>query len=202
MSLNSIKKQWISKSKQDKKLIIVMFTTSLLMLMLIIFIKYAPIKIFYINGTESAPLGLYVRFPSQIIKKGDYVIIPTKDRLDIFTLKHKPTFLLKHVVCLPGEEYKVTENALETKDIKLPFYKESKIKLPKLKKGNYKLNKDEYLLANTPLKSYDSRYFGAIKKEEIKKVVPLFTWTNKKSEVKKSEKINIKNFSGNSKTGT
>lgn len=176
--ITTIHEKWKAHTKKDKVYIMSMLCIALLMSISSIFSPIFP-KFAYLNTSLSAPRGIYIQPMEQEIRRGDFVVVETKDRLDIFALKNPPKYLLKHVVGTPGEWYKTTEKALLTESNILPMITSpSGIILPHPKIGTFYLETNEYLVANAPKESYDSRYFGAVKANEIKKVIPLITIPN------------------------
>lgn len=168
-------KQWHTHTRQDRAWMITMLVIALIVTIGAIFPPDIP-KIAYLNTTKSAPIGIYLKTSDQELKKDDFVVLETKDRLDIFPIEKKPAYLLKHIVAMPGERYKVTETGLVTETVVLPRTESpSGISLPRLPIGVFQLAIDEYLVANHPTKSYDSRYFGAVPRRELQKVIPLVT---------------------------
>lgn len=103
------------------------------------------------------------------------------DRFDIVILEEKgyDEQLVKRVIGLPGEivRYEKGKLYINDKEIKEEFIPEDLAKQTVSHKGNdtfsEKLGKDEYFVVGDnrkPGKSSDSRYFGPIKKSQIKGV--------------------------------
>lgn len=127
-------------------------------------------KLFYINTTDSAPKGIYKVSLNQNLHYGDYVIVSLP--VDVPKLYVEKGFLLlKQVQGFPGDEYMVSNDALEIrgKEYKI-FHQEG---LPELAVGERKVPEDEMLLLNDMELSFDSRYLGPISKELIVKKVEL-----------------------------
>lgn len=170
-----IQKKWNAHNRRDKFYIISMLFLAFFIMITSILSPIFP-KFAYLNTSLSAPRGIYIPTSEKEIKRGDFVVLETKDRLDLFKLKNPPKYLLKHIVAMPGERYQVTENAMIIENNILPrTTSPSGIILPHPKIGTFYLDTNEYLVANDPKESYDSRYFGIVTVDEIKKVIPLIT---------------------------
>ena len=103
---------------------------------------------FYVNITTSAPMGVY-------------------------GTKRPPQLLLKHIAGMPGDIMTVTEHNVQINAESYPTlsYTSNGMPLQHLQNGVYTLSSDEYFVANVPTRSYDSRYFGPVKRDEIQAVV-------------------------------
>ena len=86
-------------------------------------------------------------------------------RYDIVVIKHDGETLVKRIIGLPGESVEYKDNALY-----INGKKETKYKFQKTKDFKYdEVEKDSYfVLGDNRSISLDSRYFGTIKKKEIK----------------------------------
>ncbi len=127
-------------------------------------------KLFYINSTDSAPRGIYLISINQNLHYGDYVIVALP--VDVPKLHVEKGFLLlKQVRGFPGDEYLVSDDALELcgKAYKI-FQQEG---LPQLETGERQVPDNEMLLLNDREISFDSRYLGPISKDLIVKKVEL-----------------------------
>lgn len=129
-----------------------------------------------INITPSIPKGIYRLKKIEEYKRGKIVYIEVPDNAKIiwereYLPKHIK-YLVKYIKGIPGDFIEVKENKLyinkkyegSIKEYDLQG-KELISQLPK----NYILKKDEYILLGSNDNSYDSRYFGIIKKEKILK---------------------------------
>lgn len=153
------------------------------------------LNIFHVrfNYTASMPIGFYWRVMSAHIKRGDLVSICLTDQLAKVALQsgylkvgNCPSGvvpMLKQVIAIPGDtislnNYSVTVN--QTRYV-APFNVVDHNNKPIQKfitNGTYQLS-DSYWVygANDPLKSWDSRYYGAVSKAIITGVYkPLLTF--------------------------
>lgn len=136
------------------------------------------------NVTISEPTGYYFTYDSSSIKRGDKVLICVDDIKSIETLhklklpyelnrcKLNTPYLIKTISGIPGDQIDVERNGvyinnqLMQNSIALNNYET--IKLNPMPFGKFKLSENEYfMLGNTP-HSYDSRYFGIVKFQQIK----------------------------------
>lgn len=136
-------------------------------------------RFFTYNISESMPKGFYyLSTKTQSIKKGDVVVIPI-DRLDkeiqdmIFERGYLPKFtkyLIKEVKGTHEDEIslKVNELHISNESFKIRKYDTFKRPLPVLNKEKFILKKDEFITLGIKENSFDSRYFGKIKKNQIK----------------------------------
>lgn len=118
----------------------------------------------FVNQTSSAPEGVYIRTWSTEYSYGDYVIIQLAEDIPALHAK-KGLFLLKRIAGMPGDTYCVYDDRLELNGIIYPIYR--KVGLPSLSSGADKVDNDCYFLLNEKQDSFDSRYFGEIKKSDI-----------------------------------
>ena len=127
-------------------------------------------KLFYSNATDSAPRGIYLVSLNQNLHYGDYVIVSLP--VDVPKLHVEKGFLLlKQVRGLPGDEYTVSDHALEIRgETYKIFHQEG---LPELETGEKQVPENEMLLLNDRELSFDSRYLGPIFKALIVKKVEL-----------------------------
>jgi len=130
---------------------------------------------FYLNITPSAPIGIYVVTHNQELHANDYVIVQENHRLEPFYgSKRPPSYLLKHIAGMPGDTMLVTQHSVQINDGEIyPTLSTTSQGMPltHLPEGIYILQEDEYFVANHPERSYDSRYFGPVKRGEIQAVV-------------------------------
>lgn len=135
-----------------------------------IIVLFVPIrKNFYLNLTESSPMGIYKIINSKEYKVGDFICIDIKNNDKIIT-KDKSIPFIKKIVAKQGDiinikDYQVyiNENYL-CSIVKKDF---SGKDLAYQEFNNYELKEDEfYVLGENPY-SYDSRYYGIILKKNI-----------------------------------
>ena len=130
----------------------------------------------YVNITPSAPMGIYIKSWSQELTPQAYVLVNENHRLDRFythTQTQPPRFLLKHIAGMPNDTMEVTATSVIIRGDIYPTlaYSSKGVPLMHLPEGRYVLQNDEYFVANHPNRSYDSRYFGPVSRNEIQAVV-------------------------------
>ena len=132
---------------------------------------FAGYPLFYLNVSDSAPLGVYVSCPfDKEFKYNDYVIVRL-DR-DYGNLK-KGQLLLKKVKGLPEDTYIREEGKFLVRGEEFPVVETNL--LPQLQVGNYFVHEGEILLLNNRDNSFDGRYIGTMKKSDIvQKVILIF----------------------------
>lgn len=146
---------------------------------------------YVINTSNSLPLGIYKKYEiKNELKQGDIVLyVPSEERKRFMIERgywghEKYTQgLLKRIEGVEGDVFKVTETPLgliliknNEKNLGFVFKKDSRGRdLNNI--GELVLDKEEYFLVGTTIKTYDSRYFGAVKKDRIKNIVlPVLTF--------------------------
>lgn len=117
-------------------------------------------QIIFLNQTASMPTGIYVKILSDKFKIGDIIVLYSKD---------KNCNLLKYIAAHEGDEYCLDfESTLWVNGF--PVAQKSIVKyhsdLP-AQSLCQTLKKDELLVLGEHPNSYDSRYFGPIKREQI-----------------------------------
>lgn len=159
-------------------------------------IKLSPISFFY-NHTISMPIGLYlVNFFHPTLKKDDLVIacLPNEEVAKFAILRGyilhsnhscnwNSEYLLKRIKAVPGDVIEIRDKQIYINDTLLPNSKILNMdsldrpltsSLLPLKLGN-----NEYLIFGDEASSYDSRYFGIIKTDNIKgNAYPIYTKGN------------------------
>lgn len=144
--------------------------TFVFLIMAIALISSVTGKLFYQNLSPSAPFGLYVVAPDQRIEYGDYVIVSLP--VDVPALNVKKGFsLLKKVQGFPGDSYNVDSNGTSIRGRHYRSF--SRPGLPVVAPGTYTVPDDSMLFLNDPEDSFDSRYLGPVKKNQIVKKVIL-----------------------------
>ncbi len=134
---------------------------------------------FIYNIADSLPKGLY-RISRDItnIKRGDIVVFPIAS-LDadiqsvIYKREYLPKYtkyLMKEVVGVSGDEVILESNRLLLLDKIYEISKTDKNnrELPKLSSKNNIIRENEFLVFGRTNNSFDSRYFGTIRKKQIK----------------------------------
>ena len=128
--------------------------------------------VLYENRTDSAPRGVYVRYPGDKLEYGDYVIVSLDRKVGRLP---EGFLLLKQVKGFPGDLYKVTEDGLEIRGRVYPL--RDIAGLPKPEKGRYVLAAGQYPLMNESRDSFDSRYLGPANEKDIRsKVKMIFSY--------------------------
>lgn len=169
----------IQKFKRShlKIFFILLFLSSIFYFSLILFQKNG----FIVNISKSLPLGIYKTYPiTEVIKEGDIVVFIPNEKNKNFMIErgylgkdNLVKTLMKKVVGVEGDIFTV-----EKTPAGLTLYKNQNIilgnvatkdsKYRELEHISYlKLEKDEYFLVGESFNSYDSRYFGSVKKDEI-----------------------------------
>jgi conjugative transfer signal peptidase TraF len=137
--------------------------------------------IFVFQVTRSMPAGIYKIVPPTEIHKGQCVIfdIPDSVRQMVKNRKWAPprvSLLMKEIFAVPGDKISITENGVFINDILLGPVKRFDhhgMPLPVIRK-EFTLQNGEYFVACRSENSFDSRYFGPIRKRDIKAVVEPF----------------------------
>lgn len=121
---------------------------------------------FFINRTLSMPPGIYVKITSKYCEIGDIIV---------FNISFAKSSLIKYVVASNGSEYCFDESgsllidgfAIAQKNIEK--YPQTLI----AQSTCHQLSPDELLVIGDHENSYDSRYFGPIKKQDVIATVKL-----------------------------
>jgi hypothetical protein len=119
-------------------------------------------------------MGVYMISNDQELKPNVFVMVKENHRLEQFYgSKRPPQLLLKHIAGMPGDIMTVTDSdvRINTESYPTLSYTSNGMPLQHLPNGIYTLSSDEYFVANIPIRSYDSRYFGPVKRDEIQSVV-------------------------------
>lgn len=167
-------------SKFWKKIFYFCFFLVTSMLCFLSVLSYFNLSPFYVNYTDSAPHGLYLRVHGEL-SYGDYAVVPIP--MDITTpggTTKKGSLLLKKAIAFEGDHYTVRENVLQLVSplpktdnsdltyIQLRSYPiNSSSYLPHLSPGNYTVPSNHILFLNDPEGSLDSRYLGPVNKADV-----------------------------------
>lgn len=123
------------------------------------------------------PIGLYLLCEAKDLKNGDLVAVKLPPEiisqgLERGYIKTKDTILVKQLIALPGDKAIYKNNQLLVDDIYTyrcaVTAKDGQGRHMKpLKEGTYTLGNNEYLVLGKNDDSWDSRYFGTIKRDNI-----------------------------------
>lgn len=166
-----------SKRKKIKYDILRKFFINLTALIVVAFFLFNFLKNNYaINRSDSIPTGIYKLYPLEDdIKKGDIVVFDVSDELFNYMLdrgyinEYTKSFI-KIIAGVPKDEIEIDKDLkINGKIIKENLYKKDSLgrELP-LKEGKYILEKDEYFVIGTHIRSFDSSYMGVIRKDQMK----------------------------------
>ncbi|MDR1057819.1 MAG: signal peptidase I [Coxiellaceae bacterium] len=136
------------------------------------------------TATASVPKGFYLITPLKTIERHDIVeFIPPSNILsfikDKHWIPHRGT-LIKYVFAKPHDHVCIYHRVIWINGKKIAkvykFYAKNKL-LPQIQICG-KLQKNEYLLLSTKSeRSFDSRYFGIVTRQEILgRAIPIFTY--------------------------
>ncbi|OGT21408.1 MAG: signal peptidase I [Gammaproteobacteria bacterium RIFCSPHIGHO2_02_FULL_42_13] len=127
------------------------------------------------QGSTSMPKGFYWVSPVKQLNKGDIVVFNPPEATEKFLWKRhwlpEGASMMKHVEAVPGDMVCKSKGAIWINEKRFAqvyrFYTLGK-RLPGLSFCE-KLGMDEYLLMSTDIaRSFDGRYFGPVKKSDIK----------------------------------
>ena len=127
--------------------------------------------IFYKNISPSAPRGIYMIAPNQNLDYGDFVVVKLPVDVPILNVQ-KGYPMIKKVQGLPGDVYRVGEDAVEIHGRKYKIYNLDGLP-QKNTAGEHTVPKGQILFLNDPDISFDSRYLGTISTKNIEKKVIL-----------------------------
>lgn len=162
----------------SKYFFMIISSVFILIIFIGIILKYSGFN-YIINVSPSLPEGIYsLSSIDREIQEGDFIVflIPEKEREIIYRYLDEKSVktLLKKVVGLENDSFEVEERKLigkvivKNKEEVLGLVSDYDTKGRKLKHiENITVGKNEYFVMGTSERSYDSRYFGTIKKESI-----------------------------------
>ena len=139
-------------------------------------------KYFVLNISSSIPIGIYKVDKSTDFKRGDIVTFSTKRYKDILDYPGsiKNITFSKYIAGISGDYIRIENNKIYVNNKeKGNIFKVDGLnnRLPQLKEKEYIVKEDEVFVLGTNDKSFDSRYYGCIKKSDvIYKLVPLIIW--------------------------
>ena len=139
-------------------------------------------KYFVLNISSSIPIGIYKVDKSIDFKRGDIVTFSTKKYKYILDYPGsiKNITFSKYIAGISGDYIRIENNKIYVNNKeKGNIFKVDGLnnRLPQLKEKEYIVKEDEVFVLGTNDKSFDSRYYGCIKKSDvIYKLVPLIIW--------------------------
>lgn len=152
-------------------------------------------KVFHVklNDTPSMPIGFYRRIDNLPVRRYDRVSACLPKPVAIEALQRGYLYkgpcpggalpVLKEVIALPGDSVELTDNAIivNGKTYPAPYASHDRQGLPNQKfvqNGIYSPTHVYWLYgAHTPIKSWDSRYYGGVQKSAIRGIYkPLLTF--------------------------
>ena len=139
-------------------------------------------KCFVLNISSSIPIGIYKVDKSTDFKRGDIITFSTKNYSDILNYSGsiKNITFSKYIAGISGDYIRIENNKIYINNKeKGNIFKVDGLNnnLPQLKEKKYIVKVDEVFVLGTNDKSFDSRYYGCIKKSDvIYKLVPLIIW--------------------------
>lgn len=139
-------------------------------------------KCFVLNISSSIPIGIYKVDKSIDFKKGDIITFSINNYPNILDYPGniKNITFSKYIAGISGDYIKIENNKIYINDKeKGNIFKVDGLdnKLPQFKEKEYMVKEDEIFVLGTNDKSFDSRYYGCIKKSDvIYKLVPLIIW--------------------------
>ena len=160
--------------------IIIMFGFCLFVAMLFDFLP----TVFYLNTTDSLPVGLYMKIPGKDYRRGDYIVYEPNEKTKALMRQYgwddgTHTFL-KMVGGIAGDTYVIDETTLaftvNDKYVGQVYITDTaRHHLPQLR-GKFRVEEGCVLPIATNPRSFDGRYTGTISLKQIKaKVIPILT---------------------------
>jgi len=177
--------------KPTKILAVLILTMSVSLFVLSIGARISGI---YINTTPSLPVGFYKIIDEPIVSGAYVSFCPPQDA--VFDMARDRSYinrgycpggyglLLKRVFAKSGDTVFIDQTGIFVNGEHLPNSAQLKIDADGHALPQYRLkavlNDSEYLLlSDLNPQSFDARYFGLIKRDQIKQVVrPIFTWSH------------------------
>lgn len=138
----------------------------------------------WINVSSSIPYGVYKRV-DKYPQKDDYILFCLEDELAKLSVERRYTTtgncsfqsapIGKKVVAAQGDLVKISKKGIEVNGKLLSktipsTYDLLERKMPEYSMHRY-LDNDEFVVASTKENSYDSRYFGIVRGEQVKGVI-------------------------------
>lgn len=141
----------------------------------------------YINNSPRVPVGFYLKKEQDIYFKDNIVFFKVPDNVRRFLkelnlIKEENKYILKKIGGVEGDHIVIKDKKLYINDVFIYEVIEHtfhKIPLNPIENLDYILKEDEYFLIGDLKESYDSRYFGVVKKEQIEEKGKLLLSTYK-----------------------
>lgn len=170
--------------KFKSALINIIFIISIVILFILFHLK--------INISPSSPLGVYYVYKPKKINKGDYIIYDLPEKYQKYMndklLSYTKGLTIKKVYAAKGDY-------IDNKDGQIYINGEPKGKVNEYIESSFEtkeLEENEYFTLSDEEQSLDSRYYGPIKKENIKgKGILIYKF---KIEEKKKWQLNLKDW--------
>lgn len=164
---------------------------ALTIIILLLFV-YAKSKLI-INTSPSIPLGIYTLKPiSGQLKQNDLIAFCLDKKDQDFALSrgyilagtrcNGSTPLLKSIIAIPGDNVTLTNNKIivnnKTYNYPTQQYDSKNRLLPNWPRGKYQNTLGFWVIGTNSNKSWDSRYFGSINRNQIIFLIkPLWLWS-------------------------
>jgi len=149
---------------KERDKIIVLFAVIFAVLTMIV----KPPELFILNVSPSTPRGIY-RVSFSLPEAGDYIVIDSS--YVSFTIME--TRFLKKIAYANNEEVTIDNDFLMVNNAYFPKYRNMGIDY----RG--RLGDDECIILGDHPKSFDSRYFGPVKRADCTRVVPLLLFDDR-----------------------
>lgn len=154
----------------DKKLILKKgIKKGIFFLSVIVPVIYFLSNFFTINRTASLPTGLYFMHSFSKLEKGDVVVfLPVKEAKNYLPKNTK--YMMKNIGGVKGDKIKIVDDRLYINDEDFGEVFKQDITGKKLPRYNgAEIKEDEVFLVTKAKGSFDSRYWGTLKKDKIQK---------------------------------
>lgn len=185
--MNKLKNKWLNY--KSRKIKISKRTLLIKIMFSFVLIAYAGSLLpgifnFWFNISSSIPYGIY-RIVNRYPQKDDYILFCLNRKIAKISSQRgyvthgncsfQSAPVGKKVVAVQGDHVKISPDGIEINGIKLPFSNPQKYdfrmrKLPEFRINRF-LDNNEYIVASSKENSYDSRYFGIVRGEQIKGVI-------------------------------
>ncbi len=147
------------------------------------------------NPTISLQRGYYFTYPAYNLNIHDLVLFCVSDQQHLAVMHRlglpytkdscplSTPYLIKQIVAINNDLVEVSESGVAVNGYLYPNSKSlshyKQIQLLPLSNGEYKLKAGEYFVLGQTVHSYDSRYFGVIKSDQIYRMAHLIFISNK-----------------------